>query len=59
MRTTLSECRKHSDTADLVAEGTGIDVIYHPARNWRILVNFVTNENVQSKNVLEEARLDI
>lgn len=38
----------YSDTADLVATGTEIDVIYNPTRNWRILVNFAKNETVQS-----------
>lgn len=38
----------YSDTADLVAKGTEMDVTYNPTRNWRIIFNVTKNETVQS-----------
>jgi len=38
----------YSDTADLVAKGTEVDITFNPTRNWRIILNATRNETVQS-----------
>ncbi len=37
-----------SDTADFVAKGTEMDVVFNPTRQWRILLNVANQETVQS-----------
>ncbi|WP_414660143.1 hypothetical protein [Horticoccus sp. 23ND18S-11] len=45
---TFTQLPSYSDTANYVAKGTEVDVVYNPTRNWRILVNFAKNQTVQS-----------
>ena len=37
-----------ADTADFVAKGTEMDVVFNPTRQWRILLNVANQETVQS-----------
>jgi len=45
---TFTQLPSYSDTANYIAKGTEIDVVYNPTRNWRMLVNFAQNKTVQS-----------
>ncbi|MEY2880946.1 MAG: hypothetical protein RLZZ15_3326 [Verrucomicrobiota bacterium] len=38
----------YSDTADLLAKGTEVDITYNPTRNWRIIFNLTKNETIQT-----------
>ncbi len=38
----------YSDTADLVAKGTEVDITFNPTRNWRIILNLTKNQTVQT-----------
>lgn len=38
----------YSDTADIIAKGTEVDITYNPTRNWRIILNLTKNQTVQT-----------